>query len=186
MTFPDYLRSIRFRLITSHAAALPFFALPQERLDYRPAAGSWTAAEILEHIGLTSHYLLLIIDKSALKARRKVSGTNLDQTVAAADLNPERLRNISQHRSFTWNRPEHMEPNGLADLQVVQNQLMDQLRRCLNHLQDLEDGAGLLHTTTMTVENLGRLNVYEYIDFLARHVERHLTQLRKTLNELPE
>ncbi|WP_169435034.1 DinB family protein [Neolewinella persica] len=186
MTFSDYLRSVRFRLITSHAAVLPFFAFPQERLDYRPEAGGWTVAEILEHIGLTSHYLLIIIDKSALKARRKASGTNLAQTVAAADPNPERLQNISRHRSFAWSRPEHMEPNGLADLQNVQDQLVDQLQRCLNHLQDLEDGAGLLHTTTMTVDNLGRLNVYEYIDFLARHVERHLTQIRKTLNELPK
>ena len=33
--------------------------------------------------------------------------------------------------------------------------------------------------TTMTVDSLGRLNTYEYIDFLARHAERHLQQIAK-------
>ncbi|MFT5998354.1 MAG: hypothetical protein ACI81P_000807 [Neolewinella sp.] len=179
MTFPDYLRNVRSRLIISHAAVLPFFALPQKHLHHRLESGGWTAAEIIEHIGLTSHYLLIIIDKSAQKARRKAAGTNTAQIVTAADLDPDRLKNISLHKSFAWIRPEHMEPSGSANLQDVQDQLMDQLHRCLNHLQDLRDGAGLLHTTTMTVDNLGRLNVYEYIDFLARHVERHLTQLQQ-------
>jgi hypothetical protein len=29
----------------------------------------------------------------------------------------------------------------------------------------------------MTVDNLGKINVYEYIYFLSKHAERHLAQM---------
>jgi hypothetical protein len=37
----------------------------------------------------------------------------------------------------------------------------------------------VLHKTTMTVNDLGKIDVYEYIHFLAQHGQRHLAQMQK-------
>ena len=46
----------------------------------------------------------------------------------------------------------------------------------------MKNGEGLLYKTTMTVNELGKINVYEYIYFLSLHAQRHVTQMKK--NEL--
>ena len=57
------------------------------------------------------------------------------------------------------------------------DEIRDQLNRCLIHLEMLQNGEGLLVKTTMNVNGLGKLDVYQYIYFLALHVRRHLQQL---------
>lgn len=183
MTFEDYLRGIRTRLIINHGDLLRFFQLDKELLHYRPADGGWTVAEILEHVGLTSYYLLILVDKSANKAIRKASGVDLVQVHKTHEYAPSRLNSIGQHKAFPWARPGHMEPTGTATPEAVMDQLQNQLNRCLNQLDLLRNGEGLLHTTTMTVDDLGRLNVYEYIDFVARHVARHIMQIQQNIEE---
>jgi len=36
----------------------------------------------------------------------------------------------------------------------------------------------------MTVDGLGKINVYEYIQFLSKHAERHIYQMQENKNEL--
>ena len=45
--------------------------------------------------------------------------------------------------------------------------------------QQLKNGEGLLFKTTMTVDDLGKLNVYEYIYFLSKHAEQHIQQMEE-------
>ncbi len=178
MDLDSYLRGIRMRLIEVHCDLIGMIKLDEGQLALRPGPDSWSIREIIEHVGLTSHFLLIIIDKSAAKARRK----STPEALAAAKEHlpdPDRLETIGQHMSFPWSRPAHMEPSGTAALEEITDTLTSQLTRCLVHLDALRDGAGLLHTTRMTVADLGRLNTYEYIDFLARHAARHLQQIAK-------
>ena len=63
------------------------------------------------------------------------------------------------------------------------DELLSQLHRCLSHLENLKNGAGLQYKTTMSVQALGKLNVYEYIYFLSKHAERHLTQMEENKTE---
>lgn len=46
----------------------------------------------------------------------------------------------------------------------------------------MKNGEGLICKTTMTVNELGKINVYEYIYFLSLHAQRHITQMKN--NEL--
>ena len=62
--------------------------------------------------------------------------------------------------------------------QTVRQQLHDQLVQLLGCLSRLAKGEGLLYQTMMSVNGLGKLNVYEYIYFLAQHARRHLTQMQ--------
>jgi hypothetical protein len=38
----------------------------------------------------------------------------------------------------------------------------------------------------MSVNNLGKLNVYEYVYFLAQHARRHLTQMQDNAAEFAQ
>jgi hypothetical protein len=42
----------------------------------------------------------------------------------------------------------------------------------------LAHGEGLLYQATLLVNELGKLNVYEYIYFLVQHARRYLTQMQ--------
>ena len=84
---------------------------------------------------------------------------------------------MGQHRAFAWVRPPHMEPTG-KPLAEVRQQLRAQLAQCVGLLERLPNGEGVLHRTMMSVNDFGRLNMYEYLYFLAQHVRRHLTQMQ--------
>jgi hypothetical protein len=181
MNFDDYISDVRSRLTVNHGNLFCFFESEEDELAYCPSEGAWTGAEILEHVGLTSHYLLILIDKASAKARRKADGKDL--TIARLNFthDPRRLESIGRHKSFVWDRPNHMEPTGTVTMNAVADQLADQLQRCLRHLDELEKGEGLFYTTMMSVDDLGRLNVYEYIDFLSQHIKRHTSQISGNL-----
>jgi hypothetical protein len=89
------------------------------------------------------------------------------------------LEEVGQHQSFQWIRPEHMEPKGEKSLPEVRDQLKYQLDQCQAVLDRLPNGEGVLAKTTMTVNDLGKIDVYEYIYFLSQHVKRHVQQIKK-------
>jgi hypothetical protein len=61
----------------------------------------------------------------------------------------------------------------------VRARLQEQLAECLVWLDQLGQGAGILYKTTMTVNDLGKIDVYEYLYFLAMHTRRHLMQMEE-------
>ncbi len=153
---------------------------------YKPKNNGWTINQILEHIGLTSHFLLILIDKGTQKALNNALKMDLEDALKNYEFHKEKLEEIGKHLSFEWIRPEHMEPKGEKTLLEVKEQLFNQLNQCLEALQKLKNGEGILYKTTMTVNNLGKINVYEYIYFLAQHAQRHITQMKNNEIEFLE
>lgn len=156
-----------------------WFDKEPELRNYRPANGGWTINEILEHIGLTNHFLLILIDKGTSKALQNIHQLNLQEVLQANAFHADKLQEVGVHLSFNWVRPEHMEPVGMKPLEDVRAQLKEQVERCLNNLAQLPNGEGVLYKTTMTVNDLGKIDVYEYIYFLAQHGKRHIMQMEK-------
>lgn len=150
---------------------------------YRPASGGWTIDEILEHIGLTNHFLLILIDKGTQKALANVGKVDLHEALRQYTFHRDQLTEVGLHQSFDWIRPAHMEPTGAKPLAEVRQQLHDQVQRCMHCLDLLPNGEGVLYKTTMTVNDLGKIDVYEYIYFLAQHGQRHVTQMEKNARE---
>ena len=148
---------------------------------YKPKNGGWSIDQILEHIGLTNHFLLILIDKGTRKALEISKKQEWHLQIGTEVFHSEKLDEVGIHKSFNWIRPEHMEPKGEKPLVEVRTQLKDQVSHCLNYLEQLKNGEGILYKTTMSVNNLGKINVYEYIYFLAQHGKRHLLQMQ--LNE---
>lgn len=146
-------------------------------LDYIPQNGGWTVRQILEHIYLTNFFLLILIKKGTVKAIEKARKEELVDVPFDYDLNWTNLSMIGEHKSFAWNRPAHMEPKGEMSTGEIRILLNVQLQECLNCLDQLPNGEGVLHKTMMTVNNLGKIDVYHYIYFLSQHIKRHIKQM---------
>jgi hypothetical protein len=134
-------------------------------------------------VALTNHFLLILIEKGATKALKNAHGLDLATELANRQSARARLDEISQPGAFKWMRPDHMAPQGLKPGPEVAATLQQQLRQCLAVLARLPNGEGVLHRTSMTVNELGRMDVYDFVYFLAKHVERHLAQIAAVAGE---
>ncbi len=183
MSIADTIEHIKEHLTATHAALELWFDRPEALLQYRPRDGGWSVGEVLEHVRLTSHYLLILIDKGVGKALRNVQGRDLAAELASHRFGSTKLDEVGMHRSFPWFRPDHMVPTGEANLADVRSTLEQQCQHCLATLAALREGEGLLYKTTMSVNDLGKIDVYEYIYFLSKHAERHLRQMERIESE---
>ncbi|MFN3849486.1 MAG: DinB family protein [Spirosomataceae bacterium] len=157
--------------------------LDNKKRSFHPLFGGWTINEILEHISLTNYFLLILIKKGTQKALKNVNNLILvDELKGYHFLNAD-LEQIGKHKSFTWIRPEHMEPQGGITLNDLKHKLENQRKECLYYLDSMPNGEGVLYKTTMTVNGLGKIDVYQYIHFLAMHIHRHLEQMTKIEND---
>lgn len=153
-------------------------------LNYQPSNGGWTVHQIVEHIYLTNFYLLILIEKGSKKAMRNSLELNLESEIKNYSFNKEHFEKVGEYGAFEWIRPEHMEPKGEQNLIEIRNLIAQQYHQCLHYLELMKNGEGLLYKTTMTVNDLGKINVYEYIYFLSLHAQRHSTQMENNQSEM--
>jgi hypothetical protein len=140
----------------------------------KPASGGWSMDQILEHITLTNRFLMLTLRKWIEIAEQRAKRG--DQIIAdESDL--QRLESIGQRGTFSWIRPEHMEPSGEMACAEVRGLLQQQLTECNRLLDRMKGGIGSLCRVTMTVNDLGKIDLYQWLFFLAQHAQRHLQQL---------
>jgi hypothetical protein len=174
MSHERTIRTVRETLCEVFAQVDRWFDRDEAVRLFRPASGGWSIDQILEHITLTNRFLLLTIGKwTAIAEQRAQRGDSIPET--ESDL--ERLVIIGERGSFGWVRPEHMEPAGIATSESVRATLRQQLGECLIVLERLPQGTGSLCRITMTVNNLGKIDLYQWLFFLAQHARRHLQQL---------
>lgn len=174
---------IRTDLTQTFDEVFDWFKVDNSLLNYSPSNKGWSIRKNLEHISLTNHYLLVLIRKGAQKAMEKSVKSDYAHLLQDYDLDWERLKVIGKHQSFEWNRPEHMEPTGHLQMNEIQEKLQSQLEECLGYLQKLQNGEGVLCKTMMSVNGLGKIDVYHYLYFLVQHARRHLTQMEKVAHE---
>jgi hypothetical protein len=153
---------------------------------YKPKSGGWNIDQVLEHIALTNHFLLILIDKGANKALHNIQNLVLEDELKNYEFHRDKLDEVGLHKSFPWIRPEHMEPKGEKSMEEVRSELKNQLQQCLEILDKVKNGEGVLYKTTMSVNQLGKIDVYEYLYFLAQHGQRHITQMKKNETEFNE
>lgn len=181
--FQNVINKIREDLTKTFAGVDEWFNSNDRLLDYSPKNGGWTIRQILEHIALTNCFLLILIRKGTAKALRIVKKNGYANLPTMYDLDWNRLRAIGEHQSFEWNRPEHMEPTGELSLESIKAWMNKQVEECLHCLDQMPNGEGALYKTMMTVNNLGKIDVYHYIYFLVQHAKRHIIQMEKTKAE---
>jgi hypothetical protein len=173
MSFEQTVRIIRETLCTVFAEVDSWFDRPEE-VRFRPASGGWSIDHILEHITLTNRFLMLTLRKWVGIARQR-AGRGDPVPEGESDLG--RLEIIGVRGSFGWVRPEHMEPTGTLSSAEVRDTLRRQLGECLILLERMRGGIGAMCRVTMTVNALGKIDLYQWLCFLAQHARRHLHQL---------
>lgn len=178
------LNEIRSALNETSQSVDRWFDAEPDLLNYRPENGGWTVAEILEHTSLTNHFLLILIQKGTNKAMAIRENNPSALAGAEIEFHREGLTEVGLLNSFAWMRPAHMEPTGEKPLHEVRLLLREQFAQCLHCLDRMANGEGFLYKTTMTVNALGKINVYEYIYFLAQHARRHLAQMERNQSEM--
>lgn len=172
-----YLRTVaevRGTIRSAFGEADGWFDRPSEARAFRPADGGWTVDEILEHVTLTNHYLMLVIRKSAEKARARGARQG---RVMQGESDLRLLDPIGVRRLFAWPRPDHMVPTGKTSPGEVRSLMRQQVDECDGILGRLGGGEGSLHRVRMSVNDSGRLDVYQWLMFLALHARRHLAQM---------
>jgi hypothetical protein len=174
------IQSVRTALETTFAEVDTWFDKPPSIRAVRPSTGGWTIDEVLEHITLTSHFLMIVIRNSTRKARRRAAA---GAVVAVGESNLELLEPIARRGSFSWPRPEHMVPTGKPASTEVRQWMREQLQECLDLLAGLSHGEGSLFHVRMSVHDSGKLDVYQWLYFLAQHARRHIAQMEENERE---
>ncbi len=180
MPLEHTLINLKRELIRTFAVVDEWFDKDQTLRCHKPSSGGWSVNEVLEHIMLTNHFLLIIIDKGRIRALQKSAATSGSFEIPENySIGSEALLQVAQPDAFPWQRPEHHQPTGRSGPHEVRREIRNQLDKCLITLDFLPKGEGTLHQTTLAVNNLGKLDVYQYVYFLALHAQRHLRQMEK-------
>jgi hypothetical protein len=174
MSNEQTIRVVRDTLCAVFAQVDAWFDQPEELRRFKPASAGWSVDQVLEHITLTNRFLMLTLGKwvdiAVQRARR-------GDPIPSGESDLDRLLTIGERGSFLWVRPEHMEPTGVTSSAEVRAKLRRQLGECLIQLERLGGGVGALCRVTMTVNALGKIDLYQWLFFLAQHARRHLQQL---------
>lgn len=64
--------------------------------------------------------------------------------------------------------------------------MREQQKECLDLLSQMPNGEGSLYLVRMSVNNLGKINMYQWLCFLALHAKRHITQIEGVFAEWEE
>jgi hypothetical protein len=174
----NVIQVVREALLTNFSGLDQWFEKDPGLLDFKPDTDQWSIREILEHITMTNYFLLLIINKATRRALdRKRNG----HTVIVSGDYHDKFNQIDVigSKSFGWVRPEHMEPTGRKDMSEIKALLKQQYAQCMYNLSLLKNGEGVLVFTNMSVNHLGKLDIYQYIYFLTKHIERHIRQMER-------
>ena len=183
MPLEQTLKTLKRELIRTFAVVDEWFDREHPLRCHYPFPGAWNINEVLEHIMLTNHYLLVIIDNGRTKAlRNSQSASSLIKYPKDYSLDSKAMSQIADPDAFPWQRPDHHQPGGKIGLYEIRREVRNQLNKCLITLDYLPNGEGILYETTMSVNNLGKLDVYQYLYFLALHAQRHLRQMEKNEN----
>jgi DinB superfamily len=99
---------------------------------------------------------------------------------------PLALEDAKRAEAFTWHRPEHMDPRIHPPQGDVQAMFLAQMTKLENTLEVLPNGWGHWQKTMMSVNDLGKLDVYQFIVFLCKHALRHCAQMEGNLREMAQ
>lgn len=173
MSYDTTINRIQTELKATFDYVDMFFDFSEESRQLRLNENEWSIDEILEHITLTSHFLMITLKQSLDKVLRRAqelpipdNNTNLDQIVT-----------ISNPDAFDWIRPEHMQPTGQVPSTYIRLKMNQQKEECLEILSKITSGEGNLHRVRMSVQDLGKLNMYEWMYFLIQHAKRHCVEI---------
>lgn len=178
MRYQKTILRVRSDLIEVFDLLDTYFDLPQKMRHQQPASNGWSIDEILEHITLTNHFLMITLKNSRDKVLRRAKTQPIRDD--ESDLN--NIQIISDPDAFDWIRPEHMEPTRTKSVIEIHEIMKQQSQECLMILDQIDDGEGSLHRVRMSVQDLGKLDMYQWLYFLVQHAKRHTVEIERIIS----
>ena len=168
----DYVEEKRKELLES------FNGTSEDRLHRHVTEGSWTVAQILEHLRLVEAGVARLIAKRVAKARE--TGVNAEQSTESVmpSFDPYRRR-LEQ---AVLQSPEPVRPGAEVNHRDALAGL-ESSRQALRAAAEAANGLALgeiKHTHPI----LGELDLYQWLIFLGGHEERHKKQIERTLQSM--
>lgn len=180
MPFERTTQTVHSALVTVFAEVDIRFDYPDDVRTFQPSSGGWTIDQILEHISLTNHYLMLTLKKWVATAEKRAARGD---PIPEGESDLQKVDIIGERGSFSWIRPDHMEPTGELSSKEVRETLHRQRDECLVLLERIRAGVGALCHIKMTVNDLGKIDLYQWLYFLVQHAHRHLQQMAEIEKE---
>lgn len=158
--------TIQRQLISAFALFDGWFDKEHELLSYVPASHTMSISDVMEYTMLCNDQLLEKIGQENLDHLDLIVTSDPDQASYLHDFDrlvPDvaNLRNLIEEVTIGQRQP----------LPVVRRKLRDQLNECLYQLELLGAGEGLLHYAASTVNSVLKLDVYQYMYFVAKHTQ---------------
>jgi uncharacterized damage-inducible protein DinB len=151
--------------------------LPYERWSERPAADSWSVAQVFDHLHLSEAGIARLLAKRIARAKEAgVGPERSDESVLhELDFFPVVDGPKRQAPEIVVPRPEARAP-----------EVHDALRRSRGDLHAaLREGDGLaLGEVTATHPALGVINLYQWVLFVGQHEARHTRQVAEIVRRL--
>jgi hypothetical protein len=177
MAYEKTVQRVQQALVTTFDQLDTYFEVDADLRQVHPAENEWCIDEILEHITLTSHFLMITLKQSLDKVLRRAE----TQAIMDGESDLTRIDRIGDPDAFAWIRPEHMEPTRAVSSEEVRHRMNAQKEEYLAILAQIQHGEGSLHQVRMSVQALGKLDMYEWMYFLIQHAYRHTVEIERIL-----
>jgi uncharacterized damage-inducible protein DinB len=145
--------------------------LPQEDLDARPGPDQWSIGEILSHLRIIEGQVTQVLARQSAKARKNGAGPDPGTESVLHSLDRFAIEVVREKITTpAFSRPEGGGPK---------QELLDGLARSRRELLGEIDAAADLDLSQVSFPHpvFGRLTMYEWILFIAKHELRHKAQI---------
>ena len=145
--------------------------LSESQQTYRPEEGSWSIAEIMEHLANVHEGMGKVTSKIIKEAEASGSSARGDGTIGPVSM--EFLRELADQK---FHAPENVRPGGGVRIEDSVEKLKSNYTRLLSLKPKIE--ALDLSGPTFPHASFGPLNGYQWLALIGLHESKHLEQIK--------
>ena len=169
-----------FQTLDASRSALrdAFKAIPEPQRRLRPAADRWSAVDIVEHLSLVERRFTHMLDARVSAALDQGLAPETAERVPLPTPVAERMQDRLNRRTA----PDPAQPTGQLD-EVAAWGAAEAARQAFRDTVTRGDGLAL-STVSHAHPFFGELNIYQWVELIAGHEQRHVQQLRELASAL--
>lgn len=154
--------------------------LSDEQAHAHPAPGSWSVAEIVEHLAVSEPRVAGLLEKLVGKAEAEGSWRDTSGDGEARFPSPVSIaEHVERSRAEKYDAPEAIRPTG----NVSVKDSLARLREARASVERLRPRLERVDGTALRFPHpaFGPLDLYQWLAFIGMHEERHLRQIESIL-----
>lgn len=175
------LKDLQSRVEQTKQIVLTFEAFPEDHLNRKSSAASWSALECLEHLNLYGDYYLPEMEKSILNGKSATNDFFKPGVLGdyfAKSMQPKTDGTLKKMKSPKDKLPQHSHL-GFTTLDRFLKQL-DHLQRLLNMANEVDLTKS---KTPISISRWIKLRLGDTFRFYVFHIQRHVQQAELALKK---